>query len=461
MGIRLERENLKIVVMAILLAICCFLTYYFHWVLEIATVFTHFFYIPIILASIWWKRRGLVVAIFLAALLILSHFFVRGDVLTINDYLRVVMFIVIAFVVVALGEHIAKAEVKTKLAYRELNQIFNVAADGMCVIDKDFNVLRINEAFSTLCGVSMDEAEGRKCYEVLKDPLCNTDDCLLTRILSGEDRIEYETQKELLDGIRIPCIMTATPYRRPDGELAGVVELVKDITKRKRDEEALRRSESRLRLLSQRAIRAQEEERARIARELHDQLAQELVVVRREALSLTESLKETAAYNRLTDLVGLVDKLLDIVHNMSVELRPKMLDELGLTKAVQWYTEDFEHRTGISCLLNTHYGTIQEGAIRKEVATAAYRILQEAMVNALRHSKADKVAIDISIRKGRLIIAITDNGIGIDTGRLKDSSSLGLLGMMERASIVGGSLRIRGNPGRGTRVTMSLPLQRA
>ena len=80
------------------------------------------------------------------------------------------------------------------------------------------------------------------------------------------------------------------------------------------------------------------------------------------------------------------------------------------------------------------------------------------MANALRHSKADKVVIDISIRKGRLIIAITDNGIGIDTDRLKDRSSLGLLGMMERASIVGGSLRIRGNPGRGTGVTMCLPL---
>ncbi|MBW1740730.1 MAG: PAS domain S-box protein [Deltaproteobacteria bacterium] len=139
-----------------------------------------------------------------------------------------------------------RSEKATKLAYAELNQIFETAADGMCVIDKDFNVLRVNESFSALSGVSKAQAIGKKCHEVFRGPLCHTPKCTLTRILGGEERVECETEKERKDGIRIPCILSATPFRGSDGKLIGIVEDFKDITDRKQAEEELAAERERL-----------------------------------------------------------------------------------------------------------------------------------------------------------------------------------------------------------------------
>lgn len=121
-----------------------------------------------------------------------------------------------------------------KLAHAELNQIFNTSADGMSVVDKEFNVLRVNNTFATLSGISKDEAEGKKCYEVFRSYVCHTPDCPLTQILGGEERVEMDVEKERNDGIRIPCIVTATPFRRSDGELIGIVKNFTDITERKK-----------------------------------------------------------------------------------------------------------------------------------------------------------------------------------------------------------------------------------
>ena len=243
-----QEEKYKITVMAILLTGACFSTVYFHVVLESGTVFTHFFYIPIILASLWWKRKGLVVSIFLAGFLIFSYIFFRSNVGTLNDYLRAGTFIVIAFTVTILSERIAKAEVAIKVAYAELNQIFHAAADGMRVIDRDFNVLRVNETFLTLSGANREEALTKKCYMVFDGPLCHTPNCPLTRILGGEERVEveFEVEKKRNDGSIISCILTATSFREPGGQLIGIVEDFKDITERKKTEETLQESEEKL-----------------------------------------------------------------------------------------------------------------------------------------------------------------------------------------------------------------------
>ena len=138
-----------------------------------------------------------------------------------------------------------RAEEATKLAYAELSQIFNTAADGMRVIDKGFNVLKTNHTFSTLSGVSESESVGRKCYEVFSGPTCHTPGCFLVRVIGGENRVESEVEKERSDGTKVPCIVVATPFREPGGELIGIVEDFEDITERKRAEEALRKSEER------------------------------------------------------------------------------------------------------------------------------------------------------------------------------------------------------------------------
>ena len=118
-----------------------------------------------------------------------------------------------------------RAEEAARLGYAELEQIFNTAADGMLVIDKDFNVLRINQTFSRLSGKSRDEAVGKKCYESFSSWLCHTSSCPLTQILNGEERVEYEVEKKRTDCTKILCIMTATPFRGLDGELVCIVTL--------------------------------------------------------------------------------------------------------------------------------------------------------------------------------------------------------------------------------------------
>jgi len=139
--------------------------------------------------------------------------------------------------------HIAErklAEEKTRLAYAELDQIFQGAADGMRVIDKDFNMLRVNETFEKLACLKKDEAVGKKCYKVFGGPLCHTPDCPMIRIMQDKERLECETEKERRDGVKISCILTARPFWDHGGEIIGLIEDFKDITDRKLAENELK-----------------------------------------------------------------------------------------------------------------------------------------------------------------------------------------------------------------------------
>lgn len=134
-----------------------------------------------------------------------------------------------------------KAEIEIKLVNAELDQIFNTAADGMRVIDKNFNIIRINDTFTKLVGISKNKVKGKKCYEVFPGPQCHTTKCPLIRILDGEDYLEYETEKRRYDGTKITCSATIKPYQGSDDELYGIVEDFKDITDRKRSEEKIKK----------------------------------------------------------------------------------------------------------------------------------------------------------------------------------------------------------------------------
>ncbi len=139
-----------------------------------------------------------------------------------------------------------KAELITKSAYAELRQVFHTAADGIRLIDNDFTILRVNETFAQMSGFTKEEAKGKRCYEVFPGPQCHTTLCSLHRVSAGEERIEFETFRENRSKERIPCIVTATPFRSPDGEMIGIVEDFRDITKRKKAEWALKESEEKL-----------------------------------------------------------------------------------------------------------------------------------------------------------------------------------------------------------------------
>ncbi len=143
-------------------------------------------------------------------------------------------------------KEVDRAEEQTRIAYQEMNQIFQTAADGMRIIDRNFNVLRMNDTFASLASIDKNKTIGEKCYKMFHGMHCKTEMCSLKRILDGNDRIEFESIRERSDGTLIPCIVTATPFKNPAGDILGIVEDFKDITERKRAEESLRENEEKL-----------------------------------------------------------------------------------------------------------------------------------------------------------------------------------------------------------------------
>lgn len=211
-----------------------------------------------------------------------------------------------------------------------------------------------------------------------------------------------------------------------------------------------------LRLLSGSIMVNQEKERSAIARELHDELGQVLTALRMDAVWLSNRLKATdaKAAERTLTMCDLIDKTIEEVRNMAIRLRPGILDDLGLVDALEWYTTDFERRTGITCV----FEHLNVPSINDTVATAAYRITQEALTNVARHAFASHAKVALRSDEGLLTLMAIDNGKGFDTSRLSETEALGVAGMRERAGLVGGVLEVQSQPGKGTRVNFIVPL---
>jgi signal transduction histidine kinase len=203
---------------------------------------------------------------------------------------------------------------------------------------------------------------------------------------------------------------------------------------------------------------SREEEKTQLARELHDELNGTLIALKMD-LSL---LPDRAATDRnlflekLSSMSELIDRTLARVHTIVTELRPVVLDKLGLVAAIEWQTREFQDRSGIAC--ETYLPT-EEIPLDPDRSTAVFRILQEALTNVARHANATKVVIDLRSEDGSLILAVRDNGKGINEKLIFDQNSLGLLGMRERALSFGGKTEVGRLPGRGTLVSMRIPIK--
>lgn len=205
---------------------------------------------------------------------------------------------------------------------------------------------------------------------------------------------------------------------------------------------------------------AREEERARVARELHDELGQVLTSLKLEFMWLVDQLRNSEPkpgiqlVNKLQSLIGLIEVSIQSVRQISGDLRPAVLDQLGLREAIEWEATKFEARTGIRCRLA--WALKAEPADRTR-QLAMFRILQEALTNVVRHAHAGAVRIAARERGSMWTLTIRDNGRGITRAELASVESIGLLGMAERARLLGGRVTITGAPGRGTTVTATVP----
>jgi signal transduction histidine kinase len=234
-----------------------------------------------------------------------------------------------------------------------------------------------------------------------------------------------------------------------EGKPVRMIGTVQDISKMKRIEEELR-------ALSRRVVEAQENERRTIARELHDEIGQSLTALKMimaQAARLPET-ERTAALNEAKNVVG---DLIRQVREMSLNLRPSMLDDLGLLPTLLWHFERFTTQTGIR--VNFKHEGLQSDQIKlsPEVNTAAYRIVQEALTNITRYAEVDQVEIQIRFKDNTLTVRIEDRGRGFSPAKLNARASAGLSGMRERVHLLEGKLVIDSAPGKGTCVTAELP----
>jgi PAS domain S-box-containing protein len=232
-----------------------------------------------------------------------------------------------------------------------------------------------------------------------------------------------------------------------------------DITERKRAEEELQRTLGQVRTLSRRLEVVREDERTRIARELHDELGVRLTCLKMDLSRLQPSMNEASRpklEEKVLSMIEQVDTTIAAVQGLVAELRPGVLDDLGLVAAIEWQCLDFERRSGIRCLFDSKQEDIPLDSAK---ATVAFRICQEALTNVVRHARAKEIRVHLEKLDRELLLEIHDDGQGIVPEKVTAATSLGLLGMRERAGAVGGALEIVGRPGQGTTVTLRLPCE--
>ena len=229
-----------------------------------------------------------------------------------------------------------------------------------------------------------------------------------------------------------------------------------EIAERKQIERSLRRSEESLRALAARIQSVREDERSGIAREIHDELGQALTGLKMDlswvAKRLPAEQKETQ--RKITAMFGLIDLTVKTVRKISSELRPQVLDDVGLVGALKWQAREFQTRTGLRCKLEMPEEDI---VLAPQQATAVFRIYQEVLTNVTRHAKATRVDIELRLGDEALVLKIADNGMGIAVDEIQSHTSLGLLGIRERALLFSGGVEIKSVKGKGTAVTLTIP----
>ena len=242
-------------------------------------------------------------------------------------------------------------------------------------------------------------------------------------------------------------------FKLPGGEIVAVYN---DITERRRDREELEKSRQELRDLSARLTSSREEERKLLGYEIHDEPGQALTALKMDLYWLSKNL--TAGQEPLAEktasMLNLIDTTVKTVKRISTGLRPGMLDDLGLVAALEWQAGEFQERTGVKINLSFEPADIRVDA---EQSIALFRIFQELLTNVARHAAATRIDACLQEKDGALELSVRDNGKGIKPKAVTDSKSFGLIGMRERCHHLGGTVDIRGNPGKGTSVTVNLP----
>lgn len=341
-----------------------------------------------------------------------------------------------------------------------LQALMSNIPDTIYFKDKDSRFTRINPAQAHVLGVDSPEAAVGKTDADFQPPeLAESflaEERQITR--SGEpvvDRVEFNPTP---DGQPRWFSATKVPLRDPSGQVVGLVGISRDVTARMQMEAALRQSHEQLQALTARLQSIREDERARFAYTLHDQLGQELSGLKMDVAWLQRNLEHadpSALVEKAKAMGTLLDMCIQTVRHMTTELRPSLLDDFGLAAAIEWQLREFQAQTGLDSRLVNAPAAVP---LNPEASTVVFRIFQDILENVRQHAQAKRVEVKLSHQNGQVNLRVRDNGRGISPEELHSPQSLGLRSMHERARRLGGQVDIQGAPGEGTVVSVRVPV---
>lgn len=342
------------------------------------------------------------------------------------------------------------AELALRLSEEKYRTLIEQAADAIALYDEKGRVLEANSSASKLLGYSKEELAKMFLSEILHEDEIRENPIQYDVLNAGVSTVKIRRMKRK-DGSVV--ITEVRSQQLPDGRFLSVV---RDMTERLKAEEELKASYKAIRKLTAYLQNIREEERTNIAREIHDELGQQLTVLKMDVAWLNKKFQGTdeKVNQRLKDLLIMLDETVKSVRRISSQLRPSLLDDLGLIAAIEWQLNEFEKRAGIK----TKFVAPQEEVVLPVSSkTALFRIFQESLTNVARHSQAKKLSVELRRENQSIIMSIIDNGKGFDKKRIAEKKTLGILGMKERCEMIGGTYEISSAAGEGTAVVVSVP----
>lgn len=359
------------------------------------------------------------------------------------------------------------------------SQLWNVLeniADAFIILDTAWNFTYINKKAGRLFRRNHQYLAGKHIWTELPELQRSL---LLPAFEKAAQTGNYTVVEEYYYNMS-HCWLCASVYPSPN----GLFVFIKDITRIKQAETALQKSEEKYRLLIEQALEAKrnaeiefhkstahlrelsdhlqnirEIERTNIAREIHDELGQQLTILKMDVSWLQKQLKDyhnDAVVQRTKDTIQLLNETIKTVRRIATELRPSMLDDLGLVTAIEWQSKEFENRAGIKV---TFESNITHLYVEGTIATSLFRIYQEALTNIARHAKATQVYSNLQVTNDTVMLTIRDDGQGFDMRTLAGKRTLGILGMQERALMIKGRFEITSEEGKGTNIVVTTSLQ--
>jgi PAS domain S-box-containing protein len=337
-------------------------------------------------------------------------------------------------------------------ANARLAAIVNSSDDAIIGKTLDGTIVSWNSGAEKLYHYAAEEVIGRSINILVPPDRADEVPEILSRLKSGENINHYETVRTRKDGKLLAVSLSISLIKDLAGRILGAATIAHDITRSKRAEEMLQ-------TFSQRLIETQEAERSRVARELHDEIGQALTAIKLNMQAILLSTGHSPREAQLKETLAIVDRAMQQVHDISLGLRPMLLDDLGLVAALRWYMNHWAQQSGLKAEFVAQLSSVR---LPPEIETACFRIAQEALTNIVRHAQASHIRIELAERGAALHLEIRDDGVGFNQDAMPKgyapNGSLGLQGMRERVLILSGDINIKSAVRQGTEIHVCFPL---